>query len=102
MDGCRVCFGAIACPRLPKRRLSFPTSVTLVDQEVLDIAGTSVCLFATGFAGSMNDTYGLCQLASRSWQRKQILMKIRKKPWIKPVIKRLPIFFECTCYAAAT
>jgi len=25
----------------------------------------------------------------------------KKKQWIKPSIKDVPIFFECTCYAGA-
>jgi hypothetical protein len=28
-------------------------------------------------------------------------MKTTKKQWIKPALKSLPIFFECTCYAGA-
>ncbi len=24
-----------------------------------------------------------------------------KKAWIKPTLKTVPIFFECTCYAGA-
>jgi hypothetical protein len=28
-------------------------------------------------------------------------MKNTKKKWIKPQTKRVPIFFECTCYAGA-
>lgn len=28
-------------------------------------------------------------------------MKNSKKKWIKPAMKHVPIFFECTCYAAA-
>ncbi len=26
---------------------------------------------------------------------------MKKKQWIKPALKDVPIFFECTCYAAA-
>jgi hypothetical protein len=28
-------------------------------------------------------------------------MKRNRKKWIKPAAKYVPIFFECTCYAAA-
>ncbi len=28
-------------------------------------------------------------------------MKRNKKRWIKPTLKTVPIFFECTCYAGA-
>jgi len=28
-------------------------------------------------------------------------MKTPKKTWIKPAIKDIRIFFECTCYAGA-
>jgi hypothetical protein len=28
-------------------------------------------------------------------------MKSTKKKWVKPVVKNVPIFFECTCYAGA-
>jgi hypothetical protein len=28
-------------------------------------------------------------------------MKIKRKRWIKPYMKHVPIFFECTCYAGA-
>jgi hypothetical protein len=28
-------------------------------------------------------------------------MKRTKKQWIKPMLKTLPIFFECTCYSGA-
>jgi hypothetical protein len=28
-------------------------------------------------------------------------MKSTKKKWIKPAVKTVPIFFECTCYAGA-
>ena len=28
-------------------------------------------------------------------------MKRKRKKWIKPAAKYVPIFFECTCYAAA-
>jgi len=26
---------------------------------------------------------------------------MKKKNWIKPTLKRIPIFFECTAYAGA-
>jgi hypothetical protein len=29
------------------------------------------------------------------------LMRRTKKRWIKPMLKTVPIFFECTCYAGA-
>ena len=29
------------------------------------------------------------------------LMRRTKKRWIKPMLKSVPIFFECTCYAGA-
>jgi hypothetical protein len=28
-------------------------------------------------------------------------MKRTKKQWVKPMLKTVPIFFECTCYAGA-
>ena len=28
-------------------------------------------------------------------------MKRYKKRWIKPTLKTVPIFFECTCYAGS-
>jgi hypothetical protein len=28
-------------------------------------------------------------------------MRRTKKRWIKPTLKTVPIFFECTCYAGA-
>jgi len=28
-------------------------------------------------------------------------MRLTKKRWIKPMLKTVPIFFECTCYAGA-
>jgi hypothetical protein len=28
-------------------------------------------------------------------------MRRMKKRWIKPTLKTVPIFFECTCYAGA-
>jgi hypothetical protein len=28
-------------------------------------------------------------------------MKSSKKKWVKPAVKNVPIFFECTCYAGA-
>jgi hypothetical protein len=28
-------------------------------------------------------------------------MRRTKKRWIKPMLKTVPIFFECTCYAGA-
>jgi hypothetical protein len=28
-------------------------------------------------------------------------MRRNKKRWIKPRLKTVPIFFECTCYAGA-
>jgi hypothetical protein len=28
-------------------------------------------------------------------------MRQNKKRWIKPTLKTVPIFFECTCYAGA-
>jgi hypothetical protein len=28
-------------------------------------------------------------------------MRRHKKLWIKPTLKTVPIFFECTCYAGA-
>jgi hypothetical protein len=28
-------------------------------------------------------------------------MRLKKKRWIKPTLKAVPIFFECTCYAGA-
>jgi hypothetical protein len=30
-----------------------------------------------------------------------LVMKTTKKKWIKPAMKDVPIFFECTCYAGA-
>jgi hypothetical protein len=29
------------------------------------------------------------------------LMRRTKKQWVKPMMKTVPIFFECTCYAGA-
>ena len=29
------------------------------------------------------------------------LMRRTKKRWVKPMLKTVPIFFECTCYAGA-
>jgi hypothetical protein len=59
-----------------------------------------------------NDRSLPINLASRSraakgcdWRgllaRKQMEMKKAKKRWIKPAMKDVPIFFECTCYAGA-
>jgi hypothetical protein len=28
-------------------------------------------------------------------------MKSSRKKWIKPAVKKVSIFFECTCYAGA-
>jgi hypothetical protein len=28
-------------------------------------------------------------------------MKSTRKKWVKPALKNVPIFFECTCYAGA-
>ena len=28
-------------------------------------------------------------------------MKSTTKKWVKPAVKDVPIFFECTCYAGA-
>lgn len=46
--------------------------------------------------------------AEMDWQRALLwynqcyfLMKRTKKQWIKPMLKTLPIFFECTCYSGA-
>ncbi len=53
----------------------------------------------------MNETAGLQRIAlaiARRVHHHATHMKpTEKKQWVKPVMKDVPIFFECTCYAAA-
>jgi hypothetical protein len=40
--------------------------------------------------------------SSHGWRYKgRAWMKSTKKRWVKPAVKSVPIFFECTCYAGA-
>lgn len=39
--------------------------------------------------------------SSHGWRDINTLMKSTRKKWIKPAVKDVPIFFECTCYAGA-
>lgn len=34
-------------------------------------------------------------------KRTTLMKENKKKQWIKPSVKDVPIFFECTCYAGA-
>ena len=43
----------------------------------------------------------LSQARTRNVERPVTLMKSTKKKWVKPAVKDVPIFFECTCYAGA-
>lgn len=52
---------------------------------------------STDFARQQIQSYGkLPPLA-----RYKDVMKNTRKKWIKPAVKDVPIFFECTCYAGA-
>jgi hypothetical protein len=44
---------------------------------------------------------GSTSLLPNKRERFYTTMRRIKKRWIKPMLKSVPIFFECTCYAGA-
>ena len=64
------------------------TTFPVIDSRAWNAAATS--------ASSKNK---LTHMAYDLMERERLMRT--KKRWIKPMLKTVPIFFECTCYAGA-